>query len=122
MTVAKMQNRPIIETAIPRRRYQVGDHGATLLGEIRSGDERRFRFILAFVPNGRPEPVLYVCTEYLADANGKGGYRFLVINEAMTEVLDAGDQWGDEETFATQALEVGSQILGLQQESPVRLL
>jgi len=117
-----MHDRPLIETAIPRRRYQLGDHGATLLGEIRSGDRRQFRFILALVPNGRQEPVLYVCAEDAAGSKDEGRYRLLIINEAMTEVLDASDQWGDEEAFAARALDVASHILGLQQESVVRLL
>lgn len=120
--IPAMQDRPLITTAIPKRRYQLGDHGATLLGEITSGDTRRFRFILAFVPNGAAAPVAYVCAEEAPGDDPEGRYRLLIINEVMTEVLDTGDCWGEEETFAAQALEVGAQILGLQQESVVRLL
>ncbi|MBK1700825.1 hypothetical protein [Thiococcus pfennigii] len=112
-----MQDRPVITTAIPKRRYQIGEFAATLLGEIESGDARRFRHILAFVPLGEREPVLYVCAE-VAD----GGCRLTLINEVMTEPLDADPRWGDAETFAERALRLGAQVLGLQQDQIVRLL
>ena len=35
-----MQDKPIIRSAIPKRRYQIGDHAVSLLGEVESGDTR----------------------------------------------------------------------------------
>ena len=105
-----MQDKPVIETAIPKRRYQIGDYGATLLGEIQSGDPRAFRYILAFVPMGPPAQ------------SADGRYRLRLINEAMSEVMDSGDQWGDQDVFADQAVRLGSQALGLQREQVMRLL
>jgi hypothetical protein len=118
-----MQERPIIKTAIPKRRYQAGRHAASLLGEIESGDGRSYRYILAFVVQGQAEPVLYVCSEPTPPAErADGAYRLRVVSEAMTETLDTDDAWGDLDRFAEQALKVGIQMLGLPESGIVRLL
>jgi len=118
-----MKDRPVIKTAIPKRRYQIGDYSASLLGEIDSGDSRRFHYILAFVQMGRTEPSFYVCAEHAPPATSSEG-RFLlrVINEAMSEVVDTNDRWGDMDSFAEQGVRLGSQALGLQREQVLRLL
>lgn len=118
-----MQGKPVIKTAIPKRRYQIGDFAASLLGEIESGDSRNYRYILAFVPMGSREPSFYVCAEPTPPAQSADGrYRLRVINEVMSEVVDTADQWGDLDAFAEQGLKLGAQALGLQREQPVRLL
>lgn len=118
-----MQGKPVIKTAIPKRRYQIGDFAASLLGEIESGDERSYRYILAFVQMGHRDPAFYVCSELTPPVQAADGrYRLRVVNEVMSEVVDTADQWGDLDAFAEQALKLGSQALGLQREQPVRLL
>ena len=92
-----MQDRPTIKTAIPKRRYQLGDHSASLLGEIESGDARHYRYILA-VRTGEREPVLYVCAALAERADG--AYRLRVVSELMTEVVDTNDRWGELDAFA----------------------
>lgn len=117
-----MENRPQISRAIPKRRYQIGDVSATLLGEIESGDARNFRYILAFVPSGRREPSLYVCSEPLKPLAGPGGDHHLrVINDAMSEVIDTAPQWGELDVFVDQALKLGVQALGLSGAQVTRL-
>lgn len=118
-----MQDRPIIKTAIPKRRYQIGDFGVSLLGEIESGDLRRYRYILAFVQTGQDQPSFYVCAEQQPPASAaQGSYALRVINEAMSEVVETSDAWGDIDAFAEQGLKLGAQVLGLQQEQVLRLL
>jgi hypothetical protein len=118
-----MKDRPLIKTAIPKRRYQIGDFSASLLGEIESGGVVAYRYILAFVQMGRQEPGFYVCSEQTPPAEPSDGrYRLRVVNEAMSEVVDSNDRWGDLDTFSEQALRLGIQALGLQQEQVVRLL
>ncbi|AGA92041.1 hypothetical protein Thimo_3371 [Thioflavicoccus mobilis 8321] len=117
-----MQDRPVITTAIPRRRYQIGEFAATLLADIESGDTRRFRYIVAFVPLGQGEPTLYVCAEEGTADEAGGCCQLVLVNEVMTERLDADARWGDQEAFAEQAIRLGVQVLGLQQEQVVRLL
>ncbi|MBK1719410.1 hypothetical protein [Thiocystis violacea] len=118
-----MQERPVIKTAIPRHRYQVGNHAASLLGEIESGDGRTYRYILAFVPAGGVEPVLYVCSEPTPPAErADGAYRLRVVGEFMSDVIDTDDRWGDLEGFAEQALKLGVQMLGLPEVGIVKLM
>ncbi len=118
-----MQDRPVIKTAIPKRRYQVGTHSASLLGEIESGDGRTYRYILAFVPTGQREPVFYVCVEPSPPAErADGAYRLGIVGEVISEVVDTDDRWGDLDVFAEQAIKLGQQVLGLQQVSVARLL
>ena len=118
-----MRERPVIATAIPKRRYQVGEFSASLLGEVESRDGRDYRYILAFVQLGHAEPLLYVCAEPSPpDQRSDGGYHLRLVNEAMSEVLDTSDRWGDIEAFSEQGLKVGAQVLGLQREQVVRLL
>jgi hypothetical protein len=118
-----MQDKPIIKTAIPKRRYQIGDYAASLLGDIESGDHRGFLYILAFVAMGQKEPSLFVCAEQSPPVEAdQGRYKLRLINESMSEVMDQDDRWSDLEAFAEQAIQLGSQVLGLKQEQVMRLL
>ncbi|QGU31625.1 hypothetical protein [Thermochromatium tepidum] len=118
-----MQERPIIKTAIPKRRYQAGRYTASLLAEIESGDGRSYRYILGFVAQGQVEPALYVCSEPTPPSErAEGAYRLRVVSEVMTETLDTDDDWGDLDRFAEQALRVGIQMLGLPESGIVRLM
>jgi hypothetical protein len=118
-----MQDRPVITTAIPKRRYQIGDFGVSLLGEIESGDARSYHYILAFVQIGQTQPLFYVCSERSSGAGaGHGAYGLRVINEVMSEIVDTAEKWGDLEHFAEQGLKLGAQALGLQREQIVRLM
>ncbi|WP_295578577.1 hypothetical protein [uncultured Lamprocystis sp.] len=118
-----MQDRPQITTAIPKHRYEIGGYAATLLGEIVAGDARTYRYILAFVRQGQREPVFYVCAEPAAPPDrADGAYQLRVVSEALTEVVDRDDRWGELETFADQALKLGAQALGLQRDPIVKRL
>jgi hypothetical protein len=118
-----MQDRPVIKTAIPKRRYQIGDFGATLLGEIESGDTRSYRYILAFVQSGQTQPSLYVCAEQSSmPGTGPGTFGLRIVNEVMSEVVDTSAVWGDLDRFAEQGLKLAMQALVLQREQVVPLL
>lgn len=118
-----MQDRPQIKTALPKRRYQIGDHAATLLGEIESDDQRQYRFILALVPMGEQEPVLYVTSELAAaDRRGEGAYDLRVVSEGLTDVVDTADRWESLDQFADQAVDLAQQILGLRNHQVIKLM
>lgn len=118
-----MPDRPAIKTAIPKRRYAVGDHNATLLGEIESGDARSYRYILALVPPGQRAPVLYVCAEQTPPAErAAGAYRLRVVSELLSDLIDTNDCWGDLDRFAEQSIKLSAQMLGLQQARVERLM
>ena len=110
---------PVIRTAIPRRRYRVGDQNVTLLGQIESGDGLSYRWIMAFVQDGHARPGLYVC----AEKPGAGpALRLRVVNSAMSEVVGEDERWRDLDTFVDEALRIGASALGLANEVPARLV
>jgi hypothetical protein len=118
-----MQERPNISTAVPKRRYQIGDYAATVLGEVESSDPRHYRYILALVPLGQRAPSLYVtCEATPPKESAAGAWRLRLINEAMAEVMDTADRWGDLDSFAEQGIKLAGQALGLQREQVIRLL
>lgn len=118
-----MRDRPQIKTALPKRRYQIGDHTATLLGEIESDDERHYRFILALVPMGEQEPVLYVTSEQApAERRAQGAYDLRVISASLTDVLDTGERWQHLDQFDEQAIDLAQQVLGLRNQQVVKLM
>jgi hypothetical protein len=118
-----MQDRPNISTAIPKRRYQLGDYAATVLGEVETSDPRHYRYILALVPAGERTPTLYVtCEATPSKESAAGAWRLRLINEAMAEVMDTADRWGDLDDFAEQGLKLAGQALGIQREQVIRLL
>lgn len=117
-----MTELPKIRTAIPQRRYQYGEFGVTVLGDIESGDGRDYRFVAAFVREGEAQPRLFVVSERPpASVPGEGSHVLRVINSAMDEVMDRDDRWGRLGDFADQALLMGAQLLGLEQETPYPL-
>jgi hypothetical protein len=112
--VSVMAELPIIRTAIPKRRYQLGSYSVTVLGEIESGDGRDYRFIMAFVEQGRSIPSLFLCSERERDPGAGGSHRLRVVNNAMSEVLGSDDAWGDLDELCERGLELGREVLGLQ--------
>ena len=117
-----MSTFPKIRTAIPQRRYRYGDYLVTVLGEIDSDDGRDYRFVTAFVKEGEAQPQLFVVSERLPPGERAGGSHALrVINSSMDEVMDVDNRWQHLNACADQALELGSQLLGLEQEVPYQL-
>lgn len=113
-----MTNAPIIRTAIPLQRHQLGNYQVTLLGDIESGDGIQYRYILAFVEAGMNRPVLYLCCERHRPGSGEeGAYRMRLVNAAMSEVMGNSDAWKEAEAFLTEAIDIGRQVLGLTAES-----
>lgn len=110
---------PVIRTAIPKRRYRVGDQSVTVLGEIESGDGLSYRWIMAFVQDGQAKPGLYICAE---KPDPGPLLRLRVVNNAMSEVVDEDARWRDLDTFTNEALRIGASALGLASEVPARLL
>jgi hypothetical protein len=45
-----------------------------------------------------------------------------VVSEAITDVVDTADHWGDLDSFSEQALDLACQVLGLKQEMIVKLM
>lgn len=119
----ELQRIPRIATAIPQKRFQYGEYGVTVLGDIESHDGIEYRYVAAFVADGTSSPVLYVTAQRQPPGQRAAGqYALYVINAALDEVMDQGDQWRDLAAFTEQALKMGAQLLNLEKETPYPLM
>ena len=117
-----MSSFPKIRTAIPQRRYQFGDYAVTVLGEVESGDARDYQYVAAFIKDGDSRPQLFVVSQRLPPGEReKGSHALRVINSAMDEVMDVDARWGRLGDFTDQALQMGAQLLGREQDTPYPL-
>ncbi|MCU0936716.1 MAG: hypothetical protein MUF66_11795 [Gammaproteobacteria bacterium] len=115
-------NAPEITTAVPARRYQIGDYSAVLLHDVSSPGPVCYRFILALVPFGSSNPVLYVTAEQADGQPGEGDTVVRVIAETGQRAFGPDDRWRDLDAFAEDALAMASRVLGLAGEEVRRLL
>ena len=117
-----MSEFPRIKRAIPLQRHQVGEYGVTLLGDVESGDQVDYRYILAFVEEGESRPTFFVCCERNRSAEAEGAYRLRIVSSALSEVLSISDDWKDADRFVSEGLKLGIQALGLTSEQPYRVM
>jgi hypothetical protein len=111
-------SKPSISTAIPLRRYKFGEFTLTVLGDIESPDERKYRYILAVIQGENPEPGLYVTAE-------RGSGEKLAMRVMMSdgdEVVGHSEQWGDLDEFAEESINIVSRVLNLSDETPYQLM
>ena len=116
-------NKPDIKTAIPRRRYQIGDFVATILAEVESHDPIKYCYIMALVQDGKNEPSLYVTAETNPpNRRNQGRYLVRVILGNDSKVMESADKWGDIEKFSNFALGIAAKLYQLMDEEPVQLM
>ena len=116
-------DKPHIKTAIPKRRYALGEFQAVLLGEIESGDSYRYVYILALVRDGEQEPELFVTSEKLPRSQqDQGSHRIRLVNANESRVLEDSDHYRELDAFADRALEVARESLNVTDENPVQLM
>ncbi len=113
---------PRISRAIPVRRYQYGNFAVTVLDDIESPDPVVYRYLMALVKEGQPQPTAFVTCEPAGEAmRGEGRYQLRVINSSMDEPVLADDALGSLDAFCAQGLEIAEQLYSLQDEEPYRL-
>ena len=112
-------NTPRINTAIPKRRYQLGDFSITILGDVESGDANDYRYVFAMVQDGKSEPSLYITAIKLP---GSEDFTLHLSAPSMERDLDTSPAWRDLDHFCDQGISVAQQILGLKDEFPHRLM
>ena len=113
---------PKILTAIPVRRYQLGEYSAVLLGDVESQDAVKYQFILALVREGESKPSFYVTAEKNPRRRAhEGSHRLRVITQGLDEEIESSDRWTDVEIFCETAFNVAAKVLGLADERPVRM-
>ena len=111
-------SKPTISTAIPLRRYKFGEFTLTVLGDIESPDEMKYRYILAVVQGDDPEPGLYVTAE---QGTGKDMAMRVMMSDG-DEVIGVSDQWRDLDVFADESINIVSRVLNLSDETPYQLM
>ena len=111
-------NKPAIQTAIPVRRYSYGEFTLTVLGEIESGDDIRYAFIMAVIQGQHPEPGLYLTAEQSAGP----GYDMRIIMQDGEQLIGHSEQWSDLDVFVEEAVKIVSQVLNLSDETPYQLM
>ena len=113
---------PKIQTAIPQRRYRFGEYTGVVLGEIESGDAKKYQYILALVREGESRPAFYVTAEKNSRSRQQeGSHRLRVITYAMDEEIGCSDAWTDIDAFCAEAFTVAGKVLGLPEEQAVIL-
>lgn len=109
---------PQINTAIPKRRYQLGDFGITVLGDVESGDGNDYHYVLAMVQDGKSAPSLYITAIKAAGDD----YTLQLSAPNMERDLDTSPAWRDLDHFCDQGISIAQQIVGLKDEFPHRLM
>ena len=114
---------PVIHTAIPRRRYQVGPFQAVLLGDVDSPDPIRYQFILALVRAGESKPTVFVTAEKNPRSRAAAGsHRMRFISNEVEEECGLSDAYAQPDAFAESALAEAARRLGLAGIVPVRVM
>lgn len=116
-----MENKPGIRTAIPKRRYRLGEFTLTVLGDIESSDGIDYQYIMAVIQGQDPEPGLYITAERPDTPGGRELAMRLVMRDGA-EVIGSSDQWVSLDMFTGEAIDIVSRILNLSDETPYQLL
>ena len=116
-----MKEKPGIATAIPRRRYRLGEFTITVLGEIESTDDRTYRYIAAVICGQDPEPGMYITAE--PNGNGEGEeLEMRIIMHDGAEVIGRAERWSDLDVFVEEVIRIVSRVLQLSDETPYQLM
>ena len=113
-------SKPAFKTAIPKRRYKLGEFNIIVLGEVESEDDIDYQYILAVVQGQGSEPGLYVTAEKAATPGE--GYSMRVCMKDGAEVIGNSAEWGSLDPFIDEALGIVSRMLSLDDETPYRLM
>jgi hypothetical protein len=103
---------PKIATAIPKRRYQLGEFSLVVLGDIESQDGREYQYLMGVIPEGKAQPELFVSAE---KQPGKT-YLMRVMAAQASQDLEQSPNWNDLESFCLDATLVLKKMLSLMDE------
>ena len=116
-------DRPKINTAIPKRRYLLGEFAVVVLADISSKGDLEYRYIVAVIREGESDPGLYLMVERPTGRKPKESvYGIGLIMREGSKKIGLTDRWEDVDSFTTHALEIVQTILDLHDEEPRRLL
>lgn len=104
---------PKINTAIPQRRYQLGEFTIIVLGDIQSGDGKDYKYIMAVVREGDPEPGLSLTLDNRCEMR-------LVMRDGEDSIGESRD-WASLDAFVKEGLSIVARVLKLTDETPYPL-
>jgi hypothetical protein len=116
-----MENKPGIRTALPKRRYRLGEFTLTVLGEVESSDGIDYQYIMAVIQGQDPEPGMYITAERPDGSAGRELMMRLIMRDG-SEVIGSSEQWVSLDMFTGEAIDIVSRILSLSDETPYQLL
>ena len=114
-------NKPDIVTAIPKRRYKLGEFTLIVLGEIESNDDRDYVYIMAVVRGADSEPGIYLTAERNRSPDSEG-YDMRLIMRDGEEMIGSSADWREVGAFTDAAISMVSSILNLSDEEPYRMM
>ncbi|MDW3095337.1 MAG: hypothetical protein R8G33_06680 [Gammaproteobacteria bacterium] len=109
---------PVIQSAIPKKRYQFGEFTVTLLTDINSNDKASYQFIVAVLREGSIKPEVYITCEVFT-LNDAESYRVRVLSEKDEHIISEDKQWRNEQKFCDYALQGIQQMFELSDENPI---
>lgn len=113
--------KPGIATAIPRRRYRLGEFTLVVLGDIQSHDGIDYQYIMAVIRGQDPKPGIYITAERGGGA-GQEEFSMRFIMQDGSEVIGSSVRWSDLDAFVEEATGIISRVLNLGDETSYRLL
>ncbi len=113
-----MKNTPQILTAIPQRRYRIGEFEAVVLGDIESKDSKHYIYVFALVREGENDPCLYVVLERTQHRD----YHMVVMAEEQSKQFEASDELTDIDMFSQAAIDAAVRLFKLSDEEPYRVM
>ncbi|MEZ5542570.1 MAG: hypothetical protein R3F42_11070 [Pseudomonadota bacterium] len=116
-----MEHKPVIRTAIPRRRYRYGEFTLTVLGDIESADGIDYQYIMAVLQGQDPEPGMYITAERPQSPGSRELSMRLIMRDGA-EVIGSSAQWISLDMFIGEAMDIVSRVLNLTDETPYQLL
>ena len=108
-----MKYAPVIKSAKPRQKFQLGKYSAVLLGDIEPAGSVEYKFILA-VFDEEQQPCFFVASEVNSMARMLGGgSHFLGAFDGNGHAnYGDSDDWADEARFAAEALRIVREKFG----------
>lgn len=111
---------PKFATAIPQRRYKIGEFHAVILADVESQDGVDYVWVFALVREGESEPLLYITLEKV---NGDDSpYQMTVRLEDQAKTYPAGEEMRDVNNFTAVSIDAVVKLFKLEDEEPYRLL
>lgn len=113
-----MKNAPQFLTAIPKRRYRIGEFEAVVLGDIEVKDGKHYIYVFALVREGGNEPCLYVVLERQQTQD----YRIFVVAEEQSKQFETSNELANIEMFTEVAIDAAVRLFKLNDEEPYRVM